>query len=401
MFSPFFYLLRARGLDVSLSEWMTLLEALQKGLAHSSFTDFYYLSRMIIAKSEAEYDKFDAAFQEYFKNIELGKEPPDELLSWLNHKASKMDEEQVREKLPQMEWQDMSSKKIKEMYEKRLEEQKAPHNRGQYWIGQHGFTAYGNAGQKVRGIRVGGHSNYRSAFQIMGEQKYRDFREDKVLDVRQYQVALRKLRQFSSRLEIPKTELNLDATVDATCNNGGYLDLVFDRPRRNTVKLLLLMDSGGSMVSFSHMCTALFQAVDKSNYFKDVKIYYFHNCLYSRVFTTPECKRGEWLDTEWLFRNLDSEYKLLIIGDASMAPDELYDRNGNNRGPNGGLSGIEWFRAMRRKYKKAAWLNPNKHPEEDEGYWIQTEKALAKLFPMYQLSIRGLEDAMKTLLVAK
>ena len=181
-------------------------------------------------------------------------------------------------------------------------------------------------------------------------------------DNRQFQLAFRKLRQFSSRLDIPETELDIDGTVNKTCNNGGCLQIVMQKPRKNAVKLLLLMDSGGTMIPFSSLLNDLFQAVHKSNHYKDVKTYYFHNCIYSKLYKTPECENGDWIDTEWMFRNIDSDYKVIIVGDAAMAPEELYSTTGNYRGPNGGLCGYEWLKLVKRKYKKVVWLNPKMAP---------------------------------------
>ena len=249
------------------------------------------------------------------------------------------------------------------------------------------------------GIRVGGKTGFQSAFQVIGARKYRDFRDDRTLDNRQFQLAFRKLRQFSTKLDIPKTELDIDGTVNKTCNNGGCLQIVMDKPRKNAVKLLLLMDSGGTMIPFSSLLNELFQAVHKSNHYKDVKTYYFHNCIYSKLYKTPECENGDWIDTEWMFRNLDSDYKVIIVGDAAMAPEELYSTTGNYRGPNGGLSGWDWLNLMKRHYKKIVWLNPKMAP--GHAPWREAETAVKTLFPMYKLTVEGLNQAMIKLMVNK
>ncbi|MCI9232371.1 MAG: VWA containing CoxE family protein, partial [Lachnospiraceae bacterium] len=177
---------------------------------------------------------------------------------------------------------------------------------------------------------------------------------------------------------------------------GGCLQIVMQKPRKNAVKLLLLMDSGGTMIPFSSLLNDLFQAIHKSNHYKDVKTYYFHNCIYSKVYKTPECENGDWVDTEWMFRNVDSDYKVIIVGDAAMAPEELYSDTGNYRGPNGGLSGYEWLRLMKKKYKKIVWLNPKMAP--GRAPWREAETAVKELFPMYKLTVDGLNQAMVKLM---
>ena len=172
-----------------------------------------------------------------------------------------------------------------------------------------------------------------------------------------------------------------------------------DKPRKNAVKLLLLMDSGGTMIPYCSLLNELFQAVHKSNHYKDVKTYYFHNCIYAKLYKTPECENGEWIDTEWMFRNLDSDYKVLIIGDAAMAPEELYSTTGNYRGPNNGLAGWDWLLLLKRHYKKIVWLNPKMAP--GNAPWREAETAVKTLFPMYKLTVGGLNQAMNQLMLNK
>ena len=236
------------------------------------------------------------------------------------------------------------------------------------------ISSFGNTGGNVGGVRVGGTTGYQSAFSVVGARKYRDFRDDRVMDNRQFQQALRRLRQFSAKLDIPKTELDLNGTIDKTCNHGGLLHIVMEKPRKNSVKLLLLMDSGGTMIPYTTLLNDLFQSVTKSNHFKEVKVYFFHNCIYSHLYKTPECDNGDWIETEWMFRNLDSDYKVIIVGDAAMAPEELYSDSGNYRGPNGGLSGFEWLNLMKRHYKKIVWLNPKMAP--GHAPWREAETAI-------------------------
>ena len=402
MFTKFFFTCKAKGLNVSLSEWITLQEALDKGLAGSSLTEFYYLARMILAKSETDFDKFDMAFEEVFKGIQSENEISKNMLRWLDKsELINMVDEEDRFRMNEQDglFHDLDKDEVEAKFKERLRDQVSEHNGGSFWIGSMGKTSFGNAGGNMGGIRVGGSTGYQSAFQVIGARKYRDFRDDRVLENRQFQMALRKLRQFSTKLDIPKTELDINGTVDKTCNNGGCLQIVMERPRKNAVKLLLLMDSGGTMIPYSSLLNDLFQSVNKSNHYKDVKVYYFHNCIYSKLYKTPECENGEWIDTEWMFRNLDSDYKVIIVGDAAMAPEELYSTTGNYRGPNGGLSGYEWLQLMKRHYKKIVWLNPKMAP--GHAPWREAETAVKAMFPMYKLTVDGLNQAMGKLISNK
>ncbi len=399
MFGKFFYTLKAKGLHVTLTEWLTLQEALSQGLCNSSLTDFYHISKMILVKSETEFDKFDMAFDEVFKGVQSENEISKNMLRWLD-KSDMIDEqhEEMRHVMNEETIQ-VDKEDVEQKFKDRLRDQDSEHNGGSFWIGTMGKTSFGNTGGNMGGIRVGGSTGYQSAFQVIGARKYRDFRDDRILDNRQFQVALRKLRQFSSRLDIPKTELDIDGTIDKTCNNGGCLQIVMERPRKNAVKLLLLMDSGGTMIPYSSLLNELFQSVHRSNHYKDVKTYYFHNCIYSKLYKTPECENGDWIDTEWMFRNLDSDYKVIIVGDAAMAPEELYSTTGNYRGPNGGLSGMEWLQLMKRHYKKIVWMNPKMAP--GHAPWREAETAIKGMFPMYKLTVDGLNRAMVKLMVNK
>ena len=400
MFNKFFYTLKEKGLKVTLTEWLTLQDALNQNLCHSSLTEFYYVARMILVKSETEFDKFDMAFEECFKAVQKDTEITKEMLKWLDKPdMTEILHEEARDHLNKTEDIQVNEEDVKQKFNDRLRDQDSEHNGGSYWIGTMGKTSFGNTGGNIGGIRVGGSTGYQSAFEVIGARKYRDFRDDRVLDNRQFQQALRKLRQFSTKLDIPKTELDINGTIDKTCNNGGYLQIVMEKPRKNAVKLLLLMDSGGTMIPYTTLLSELFQSVHKSNHYKDVKIYFFHNCIYSHLYKTPECENGDWVETEWVFRNLDSDYKVIIVGDAAMAPEELYSKTGNYRGPNGGLSGMEWLQLMKSHFKKIVWMNPKMAP--GNAPWREAETAIKEMLPMYKLSVDGLNKAMQKLMVNK
>lgn len=397
MFTKFFYTLQNKGLNVTLGEWLDLHHALDLGLCHSSLTEFYYMARMILVKSETDFDKFDMAFEEVFKGIQYENQIGKNMLEWLDKpEMSDMLRQEETDWLNKVEEIKVDKEDVEEKFKNRLKDQDSEHNGGSFWIGTMGKTSFGNTGGNIGGVRVGGSTGYQSAFSVVGARRYRDFRDDKVLENRQFQLAFRKLRQFSSKLEIPKTELDIDETINKTCNNGGMLQIEMMKPRKNAVKLLLLMDSGGTMIPFASLCNDLFQAIHKSNHYKDVKTYYFHNCIYSNLYKTPECDNGDWIETEWMFRNLDSDYKVIIVGDAAMAPEELYSPTGNYRGPNGGLSGQEWLLLLKKHYKKVVWLNPKMAP--GRAPWREAETVIKDIFPMFKLTVKGLNDAMVKLM---
>ena len=386
-------------MDVSLSEWLSLIDALDRGLCGSSITGFYYVSRMILLKSENEFDKYDLLFDEYFKGIHADIDDiSDQMRKWLDKSdfVEVTKEMELKKNLIEGEANPIDNEEVLEKFRERQKEQESEHNGGNQWIGTMGNSSFGNLGGHMGGVRIGGTTGYQSAFQVIGERKFRDFRNDRVLDNRQFMVALKKLRQYSTRLDVPKTELDINGTIDKTCNNGGCLQIVMERPRKNTVKLLLLMDSGGTMIPYSSLLNELFQSVNKSNHFKDVKTYYFHNCIYARLYNTPECENGDWIETEWIFKNLDSDYKVIIVGDAAMAPEELYSKTGNYRGPNDGLSGYEWLMLMKKHFKRIIWLNPKMAP--GNAPWREAETAVKGVFRMNRLTVDGLKEGMTYLM---
>lgn len=399
MFTEFFYMLKAKGLEISMTEWLTFIEALDKGLSNGNFTDFYYLGRMVLVKTESDYDKYDMAFDEYFKGISSENALPARILEWL-HADQEMDTSKLNRDLYEVN-QQKTAQEVKRMFRERLTEQNSEHNGGNFWIGTSGGSSFGHSGRTVGGIRVSGTSGMRSAFAVVGEHKYADFRQDRVLNMRQFQLAFRRLREYSSRLDVAKDQLSIDKTIDATCNQGGYLKLEFDKPRKNTVKLLLLFDCGGTMYPFSALCNTLFQAVHKANHFKAVKSYYFHNCIYSHVYKSAECELGDWITIDELFRQTDRDYKVIIVGDAAMAPEELLDKTGNYRGPNDGMSGLEWMQYLKAFYKKIVWLNPKYHPGYNSFHWMESEATLAREFMMYQLTVDGLKESVKYLMAPR
>ena len=399
MFEDFLYLLRRNGLKVSLTEWMALMEALEKGLHGSSFTGFYHLCRALLVKSEADFDRFDRCFLQYFKDVPFEQEVSQELLDWLDRPDvlrdyANWDEEQAR--LNEL----LSEEEIEQMLKERMEEQKEEHNGGKYWVGTHGMSTFGNSGLSPKGIRVGGQSMYKRAFRVAGERKFRDFRKDNTLDTRQFQMAFRTLRQLSAQERSAEQEVDVEATIHDTCENAGVLRVRYQNPRKNMVKVLLLMDSGGSMDYYAGLCSRLFQAATKSNHFKELHTYYFHNCIFGNVYEGPRLWQDGAVPTEWLLQNFDESYKVIIVGDAAMNPYELREKQYDWKTQRYGASGLEWLGLLKKHFPYLIWLNPEPMPVFQD-FWTVTHLELAKMFPMFDLTAEGLEAGMKRLMAKR
>lgn len=394
MFTQFFYTLKHFGVPVSMNEWQSMLEALEAGMARSSLTGFYYLCRALLVKTEAHYDRFDMAFAHFFGDIETPEGLPEKIWAWLDKELPPIEvTDEMRRNHRQLDIEE-----LKRMLEERLAEQNEEHHGGNRWIGTGGTSPFGHSGYHPGGIRIGGESRNLSAVKVAGMRRFQEFRTDETLGVRQFQVALRKLRQFTSRLEGARTELDLDATVDKTSSNAGRLELVWERPRENAIKVLLLMDAGGSMVTYSHLCNQLFTAVHRSNHFKDLKTFYFHNCIYDWLYHDSGCAQNECTDTEYILRTFSPDYRVIIVGDASMAPYELtrpggiIDWNLYNERP-----GLDWLTRLRRHFEYSVWLNPIPRDYWDwtDGAW--TIRRIGEVFPMEELTVDGLEQAINRL----
>ena len=395
MFLTFFCLLRASGINVSLSEWLTLMEGLRMDLHDSTLSGFYTLCRSVLLHSEADFDRFDQVFLEFFKDVKHVDEVPPEMLKWLEHPELDLVE---LERLSEITG--LSVEEIEKMFAERLKGQDAEHNGGRKWVGTGGFTPFGHRGKKLGGIRVGGKSNYRSAYRVAGERKYRDWRKDNTIDSRQFQMAFRSLRQLSSNSDEPKTELDIDTTIRTTCDNAGNLSIEFTRPRKNALKLMLLMDSGGSMDYYRELCSLLFQSVSKAGRFKDLKVYYFHNAPGKRLYLDPTLDWRNSVLTEWVMNNIPSDYKVIIVGDASMSMQELLPSYNWWKSDVPENSGLALLLDLKRRYPHLIWLHPQPRPAYS-SYWTQTFELLEKHFDMYQLSIDGMTKGMKKLMVRR
>ena len=399
MFAAFFYLLRQRGLHVSLNEWMTLLEGMEKGLHHSTLTGFYHLCRAIVVKNETEFDRFDQIFLEFFKNVPYTGELPEDLLDWLNHPSE--DLKRTIADLRAAGFPDETLEELLKMLEERLKEQTEEHNGGNYWVGTQGRTPWGNSGWHPNGIRIGGQSMHRTAMMVAGERKFRDFRKDNKLDTRQFQMAFRRLCLYSDQFG-PEVELDIQRTVHDTCQKGGLLQIRQKKPRRNAIKVLMFIDCGGTMTPYHALCSRLFQAVSRSNRFKDLKIYYFHNCIDEYLYTNPTLRLKYEVSTKKVLRECDKDYKVIFVGDATMDVNELIYPPAEVTRNNQGFSGQDWLNYILKRYRSTVWLTPVLRKKGScMGTWGAAYDIITDLFQMYPLTVKGLEDAMEQLMVQK
>ena len=402
MFLDFFYLLRARGLAVSLDQWLLVLEGMLKGLHHSSLNGFYYLCRGICVNTEADYDRFDQVFAEYFKGAPFTGEFGEDLMEWLDRpEMGWKDEAHIREIAEEAvrngAFQQQSLEMILRRLEERLQQQKTKHDTGKFWVGTHGQSAFGNSGWHPGGIRIGGQSKYKTAVSVAGERRYRDFRKDNILDTRGFQNAFRTLRQYSAS-DTEELEFDVDGTIRKTSEKGGMLTVQYRHPRRNQIKVLMLMDSGGSMDYYARLCSMLFQAAVKSNHFKELHTYYFHNVIDDALYRDPAVDPDRSVPLDRVLKNFGSEYRVIIVSDGEMNPYELtehgYDWEKRCAKPH---TGLDCFRMLLKQYPHLIWLNPAKLPPSN-SYWAQTHLFLHDMFPMYDLSKDGLMRGMKKLM---
>lgn len=389
MLIDFFEEVRAAGVPATPRELLDLIRGLQADLAFAEIDDFYLLARTCLVKDEKYYDRFDLAFSSYFKGIGsldelLEKVIPDE---WLRQTFEKFLSEEDRKKIKSLG----SLEKLIEEFKKRLEEQKERHAGGSKWIGTGGTSPFGHGGYHPEGIRVGGESKNRSAAKVWEKREFRNFDDSLSLGNRNIQVALKRLRQFARTGAAE--ELDLDSTIKATARNAGYLDLKMVREKHNSVKVLLLLDVGGSMDDHIEMVEELFTACRTE--FKHLEHYYFHNCLYESVWKDNNRRFNERIPTMDLIHKYGPDYKVIFVGDASMSPYEIAVAGGSvehfNQEP-----GQVWLKRVTNNWNKTVWLNPV--PEKYWGY-TQSISMINQLMEkrMYPLTIEGLDAAMKEL----
>ena len=388
MFTHFFGELRQARVPVSLREYLTLMEAMEASVIGLSVDDFYYLSRSALVKDETNLDKFDRVFAHVFKGFEkvdeaLAAEIPAEWLRKLTEKFL-TDEEKARiEALGGFD-------KLMETLKQRLEEQKGRHQGGDKWIGTGGTSPFGNGGYNPEGVRIGGEGGQGKAVKVWEKRDFKNLDDSVELGTRNIKVALRRLRRFAR--EGAPDELDLDGTIQGTAEKG-YLDIQMRPERRNTIKVLLFLDIGGSMDSHVKLCEELFSAARTE--FKNLEFFYFHNCLYERVWKDNRRRHDETTPTWDVLHKFPHDYKVVFVGDAQMSPYEITYPGGSVEHWNE-ESGAAWVQRVTDIYESCVWLNPT-----PERYWAHSgsTQVLSELFGgrMFPLTLGGLEAAMKEL----
>lgn len=389
MLVRFFYSLRAHGMKVSPQQFLTLAQGVSKGLHGQTLTGFYHLARCTLLTSETDFDRFDQVFTAFFEGVDLAAaQIEDQFFEWLRRAA----EGEIPHLTPEEQalFDAMSYPELEKMFRELLDEQKEAHNGGTRFIGTKGSSAFGHSGAPRPGFRVGGSSRNRRAMQVAEQRRYRDYRNDRILDVRQYSVALRKLRHFGRSLG--EEEVDIDATIEATGRQAGELEVVLRRPLEPTMRVILLMDVGGTMDPFVHQVEALFSAASQASHFKEFRAFYFHNCVYGKVYKDARFREKMLLGE--LFRSTSKDYRLIVVGDAMMAPYELIgSRHSLFFGAPESERGWDSLKALRERYPHSVWLNP-----EPVKYWHgETLTAISQLFPMHSLTMEGLEEAIREL----
>jgi len=393
MLIDFFYTLRSAKLPVSVKEYLMLLEALQADVVGPrnpeacSMDDFYFLARTALVKDEKHYDKFDRAFAAYFKGVEMIADFTKRIpADWLRQEMERILSEEQKANAPKMDWDELM-----ETLKKRLEEQKERHEGGSKWIGTGGTSPFGNGGQNPQGVRIGGKGGNKTAVKVWEQRSYRDYDDTQELGTRNIKVALRRLRKFAR--EGNDLELDLPDTIRATAANAGYLDIKMIPERHNNVKVLLLMDVGGTMDEHIQRVEELFSAVKSE--FKHLEFYYFHNCVYDFMWKNNRRRYAEKFPTWDIIRKYNKDYKLIFVGDATMSPYEILQPGGSVE-YNNEEAGAEWLQRLTHAFPKFAWINP-----EPQGVWQyrQSISVIQQLMSqrMFPLTLKGLEDTMRML----
>jgi uncharacterized protein len=393
MLISFFYTLRAAKLPVSVMEYLTLLEAMQADVVGPrnpdacTMDDFYVLARTTLVKDEKHFDKFDRAFGAYFKGVEMLADftkpiPAD----WLRQEMERLLSDEQKANAPKLDWDELM-----ETLKKRLEEQKERHEGGSKWIGTGGTSPFGHGGSNPQGIRIGGKGGNKSAVKVWDQRAYRDYDDTQELGTRNIKVALRRLRKFAR--EGHALELDLPDTIRSTAANAGWLDIKMIPERHNNVKVLLLMDVGGTMDDHIQRVEELFSAAKSE--FKHLELYYFHNCVYDFMWKNNRRRYAEKFPTWDIIRKYNKDYKLIFVGDATMSPYEILQPGGSVE-YNNEEAGAEWLQRLTHAFPKFAWVNP-----EPQGMWQyrQSISVIQQLMGqrMYPLTLKGLEDAMRML----
>jgi uncharacterized protein len=383
VFVGFLYELRRRRVPVGAQEANALAQALEVGLHDSSLEGFYDVAKALLVHSEAHLDAFDQAFLAHFKGIETaGDALLAELLEWLEQAAAKEPADRTPEEEGALSALEPAA--LRELFRRRMAEQ-ARHGRGEGAAEERsprGHGATGEEGEAPKG--AGGRGG---AMKTADARKYRGYRDDRVLDTRSLGLALRKLRAFQR--EGAFDELDVEGTIDATARNAGELEIILRPPRKPTTRVLLLMDVGGSMRPHAHLVNRLFSAARKATHFRELRTYYFHNCVYGRVYRSEGF--GAPLSVSELLGECGPHWKLVLVGDALMAPYELLMRAGSHgRYSQDGVEGVVWMMQLAQHFERSAWLNP----EPPSSWWSPTIRTLRNVFSMFPLTVEGLGEAV-------
>jgi uncharacterized protein with von Willebrand factor type A (vWA) domain len=387
MLIDFFFTLKDAKIPVTIKEFLTLLEAMDKQLIGQSFDDFYYLARLALVKDEAHYDKFDRAFAHYFKGVNATFDANSGIpLDWL---LKKMQRELTPEQKAALE--KYGYDKLMDRLNELLKEQKERHEGGSKWIGTGGTSPFGNGGTNPEGIRIGGKGGNRTAVKVWEQRAYRDYDGERELGTRNIKVALRRLRKFAR--QGAEEELALDATIRATASNAGYLDIKMQPERKNNIKVLMLFDVGGSMDDHIERTEELFSA--SKTEFKNMEFFYFHNCVYDYLWKNNRRRNAERFPTWDILRKYPPDTKLIFVGDATMSPYEILQAGGSVE-YNNEEAGSTWLARFCHAFPKFIWLNP-----EPEGVWAyrQSISVIRQLMNnrMFPITIDGLERGMRLL----
>ena len=389
MLIDFFLTVRQAKVPASVREFLALLEALKAGVIGPSLDDFYHLSKAILVKDERHFDKFDKAFGEYVHGLESTAELfADIPLDWLQKKFDREFTAEEKAAIEAMGGLEALMKRLQEL----LKEQKERHEGGNKWIGSGGTSPFGNNGFNPEGIRIGQEeSRNRRAVKVWDQRQFRDYDDQVEIGTRNIKVALRRLRRFAR--EGTADELDLDGTIVSTARNAGYLDLKMRPERHNAVKVLMLLDVGGSMDDHIRRTEELFSAARSE--FKHLEFYYFHNCVYDYLWKSNNRRQTDRFDTWDIIRKYNADYRLIFVGDATMSPYEVLQPGGsveyNNR-----EAGYVWLQRFLEHFPKHVWLNP-----EPEHLWQyrQSIDIIQKIMEnrMYPVTLEGLERGIRQL----
>ncbi len=397
MFLDFFYTLRDYKVPVSTREYLDLISVLNSYSEGNESIDperFYQVARSVLIKDTKYYDSYDLAYTNCFKDVVSAGDFKDKLNEWLQNALEKeLSEERKKQAM------NLPSEELMKELQKRIDEQKERHDGGNKWIGTGGTSAFGHSGFNPSGIRVGGIGQSKSALAVAGRREFKSYRTDEILDVRQIKVALKKLRSLK---ETGQAKINIDKTIDKTCQNAGEIEIVETKSRKNNLKLVLLMDVGGSMTPHSKRVSQLFSAAHQTNHFKEFKYFYFHNIFYDDLYETSSMNPYEITSFSKLKNMFNPDTRFIIVGDAYMAPYELFQMTGSMRefyysfvkdNKKSTLTGMDRVELLKKMYEKSVWLNP-----EPKRLWsAPTISAVKKVIPMFELSVDGISQAIKRL----